>query len=198
MANSQLTVFQWDDALLISDVRGLAIKSPVTFDLAAGPLRVGNIWWGTEGYVVAPSYTSGVAFDYDGKQLGAWSGGSYQNHFANFVKAIKSRRHEDLHLDIEDGHLSSALAHLGNVSWALGKPVDQGARPTLADDNKQVQETLASFDAHLAENDVDYSITPLALGRFLRIDPETETSDDPEANRLFSREYRKGFELPTI
>jgi len=198
VANSQLTVFQWDDALLISDVRGLAIKSPVTFDLAAGPLRVGNIWWGTEGYVVAPSYTSGVAFDYDGKQLGAWSGGSYQNHFANFVKAIKSRRHEDLHLDIEDGHLSSALAHLGNVSWALGKPVDQGARPTLADDNKQVQETLASFDAHLAENDVDYSITPLALGRFLRIDPETETSDDPEANRLFSREYRKGFELPTI
>ena len=198
VANSQLTVFQWDDALLISDVRGLAIKSPVTFDLAAGPLRVGNIWWGTDGYVVAPSYTSGVAFDYDGKQLGAWSGGSYQNHFANFVKAIKSRRHEDLHLDIEDGHLSSALAHLGNVSWALGKPVDQGARPTLADDNKQVQETLASFDAHLAENDVDYSITPLALGRFLRIDPETETSDDPEANRLFSREYRKGFELPTI
>ncbi|NDH36078.1 MAG: hypothetical protein EBX67_11565 [Betaproteobacteria bacterium] len=27
---------------------------------------------------------------------------------------MKSRRHQDLHLDIEDGHLSSAIAHLGN------------------------------------------------------------------------------------
>jgi hypothetical protein len=198
VANSQLTVFQWDDALLISDVRGLEIKTPVTFGLAVEPLRVGNIWWGTEGYVVAPSYTSGAAFDYEGKQLGAWSGGSYQNHFANFVKAIKSRRHEDLHLDIEDGHLSSALAHLGNVSWALGEPVEPGTPPRLAADNQQVRETLASFDAHLAENDVDFSVTPLSLGRLLTIDPETERSNDAEANRLFTREYRKGFELPLV
>ena len=198
VANSQLTVFQWDDALLISDVRGLEIKTPVTFGLAVEPLRVGNIWWGTEGYVVAPSYSSGAAFDYEGKQLGAWSGGSYQNHFANFVKAIKSRRHEDLHLDIEDGHLSRALAHLGNVSWALGEPVEPGTPPGLAADNQQVRETLASFDAHLVENDVDFSVTPLSLGRLLTIDPETERSNDAEANRLFTREYRKGFELPLV
>ncbi|MFM1903053.1 MAG: hypothetical protein RLZZ440_953 [Planctomycetota bacterium] len=198
VANSQLTIFQWDDCLLISDVRGLEIKTPVTFDLAAEPLRVGNIWWGTEGYVVAPNYTSGAAFDYDGKQLGAWSGGSYQQHFANFVKAIKSRRHEDLHLDIEDGHLSSALAHLGNVSWALGKPVEPGARPPLAADEQHVRQTLASFTAHLAENEVDFDVTPLSLGRLLKIDPTTERSDDPQANRLFSRDYRKGFELPRV
>ncbi len=198
VANSQLTIFQWDDCLLISDVRGLDIKTPVTFDLAVGPLRVGNIWWGTEGYVVAPNYTSGAAFDYDGKQLGAWSGGSYQLHFANFVKAIKSRRHQDLHLDIEDGHLSSALAHLGNVSWSLGKPVEPGTPPTLAADEKHVRETLASFTAHLAENEVDFDVTPLSLGRLLTIDPVTERSDDPQANRLFSRDYRKGFELPRV
>jgi predicted dehydrogenase len=198
VANSQVTIFQWDDALLISDVRGLEIKTPVTFGLAAGPIRVGNIWWGTEGYVVAPNYSSGVAFDYEGKQLGAWSGGSYQDHFANFVKAVKSRRHEDLHLDIEDGHLSSALAHLGNVSWALGTPVEPGTPPTIAVDDVRVRETLASFHAHLAENDIDYSATPFSLGRLLTIDPETEKSDDPEANRLFSREYRTGFELPRV
>jgi hypothetical protein len=147
---------------------------------------------------VAPNYTSGAAFDYDGKQLGAWSGGSYQLHFANFVKAIKSRRHQDLHLDIEDGHLSSALAHLGNVSWSLGKPVEPGTPPTLAADEKHVRETLASFTAHLAENEVDFDVTPLSLGRLLTIDPVTERSDDPQANRLFSRDYRKGFELPRV
>ncbi|MEX0688983.1 MAG: Gfo/Idh/MocA family oxidoreductase [Pirellulales bacterium] len=196
MANSQVTIYQWDDAMLISDVRGLEIKTPVDFDLAAGPLGVANIWWGSEGYVVAPSYTAGVAFDYDGHVLGKWSGGSDQNHYDNFIKAVKSRRREDLHLDIEDGHLSSALAHLGNVSWTLGRPVEPGTRPSLAADDPRVKETLESFEAHLAENAVDFTQTKLALGRTLTIDPAIEKSDDPEANRLFTRDYRTGYELP--
>jgi len=33
-------------------------------------------------------------------------------------------------------------------------------------------------------------------GKKLRFDPETETFDDPEANRYLGREHRKGFELP--
>jgi hypothetical protein len=196
VANSQVTIFQWDDALLVSDVRGLEIKTPVDFGLKAGPLRVANIWWGTDGYVVAPNYTSGVAFDYDGKELGKWSGGSDQLHYDNFINAVQSRRHEDLHLDIEDGHLSSALAHVGNVSWTLGEPVEPGTRPSLAAADPRVKATLESFEAHLAENGVDFEQTPLRLGRTLTIDPETETSADAEANRLFTREYRKGYELP--
>jgi predicted dehydrogenase len=196
MANSQVTIFQWDDATLISDVRGLEIKTPETFGLAAGRLGVANIWWGTEGYVVAPNYTSGVAFDYDGKELGKWSGGSDQSHYDNFVKAVKSRRHEDLHLDIEDGHLSSALAHLGNVSWTLGEAVEPGTRPSLAADDPRVRQTLESFEAHLEANGVNFSETKLTLGRVLTIDPKTEQAADPEANRLFTRDYRKGYELP--
>jgi hypothetical protein len=198
VANSQVTIYQWDDATLVSDVRGLEIKTPVDFGLAAGPVRVANIWWGTDGYVVAPNYTSGVAFDYDDQELGKWSGGSDQDHYDNFVKAVQSRRPEHLHLDIEDGHLSSALAHLGNVSWALGEVVEPGTRPSLMADDPRVKQTLASFEAHLAENGVDFSQTPLKLGRTLTIDPVSERSDDAEANRLFTREYRKGYELPRV
>ncbi|MCA9222499.1 MAG: gfo/Idh/MocA family oxidoreductase, partial [Planctomycetales bacterium] len=199
VANSQVTIYKWDDALLISDVRGLPIKTPVTFGLKYGELKgAANIWYGTEGYVVGPNYTSGVAFDYDGNQLGKWSGGDYQAHFANFVKAIRSRNHKDLHLDIEDGHLSSALAHLGNVSWHLGKSVPLGTRPSLMADEKHVAATLESFEAHLKENNVDLSETKYSLGRALTIDPATERSTDEEANRLFTREYRRGFELPEL
>ncbi len=199
VANSQVTVYQWDDASLISDVRGLPIKTPVTFGLHSGGFNgAANIWFGTEGYAVGPNYTSGIAFDYDGKELGKWSGGEYQAHFANFVKAIRSRNHKDLHLDIEDGHLSSALAHLGNVSLRTGSVVSAGTRPNGFGDNKHVTQTLDSFEAHLAENNVDYAATKYILGRELTIDPQTELSSDPEANRLFTREYRKGFELPEV
>ena len=198
VANSQITLYQWDDALLISDVRGLDVKTSLELFPQTKPLRIANIWWGTDGFVVAPSYAAGAAFTYDGEELGTWSGGSEKAHFANFVTAVKSRRHEDLHLDIEDGHLSSALAHLGNVSWALGKPVEPGTRPTLAADDKRVSGTFDSFEAHLRENEVDFAKTPLKLGRELVVDPVTERSNDPEANRLFTREYRKGYELPRV
>ena len=194
--NSLVTIFQWDDAVIVSDVRGLPMKADVARAAEAVPLRVGNIWWGRDGYVVAPNYSSAVAFDYDGHELASWQGGLYQQHFANFVKAVKSRRHEDLHLDIADGHLSSALSHLGSVSFALGGTTTAGARPTLAADEPRVAATLAGFEAHLRENAVDFGATPLRLGRELTIDPATERASDPEANALFTREYRKGYELP--
>jgi hypothetical protein len=45
---------------------------------------------------------------------------------------------------------------------------------------------------------VDVSKTKLTLGRELVIDPATEKSTDGEANRLFTRDYRKGYELPRV
>ena len=200
VANSQVTIFQWDDAILVSDVRGLPIKTPVTLGLkTANPLEKATaVIYGTEGFVVCPNYTSAVAFDYDGHELGKWSGGSDDQHYANFVAAVKSRRHQDLHLDIEDGHLSSALAHLGNVSWALGQPVPLEARPTLAADDPRVKASLDTFQGYLKDNAVDVSKTRLMLGRELAIDPTTEKSSDAEANRLFTRDYRKGYELPRV
>lgn len=200
VANSQVSIFQWDDgAQLISDVRGLPIKTPVTFGLKGGPFNGAcNIWFGTDGYAVGPNYTSGVAFDYKGNQLGKWSGGDYQAHFVNFVKAIKSRDYKDLHLDIEQGHLSSALAHLGNVSYRLGKVVPAGTKPSKFAESKHVAQTMESFEAHLKEHNVDFNATKFYMGEELTIDPKTELSTNEAANKLFTREYRKGFELPRV
>jgi hypothetical protein len=199
VANSQVTIYQWDDALLISDVRGLDIKTKITFGLKGGPFDGAlNIWYGTTGYAIGPNYTSGIAFDYDGNELGRWNGGNYQAHFANFLKAVKSRDYKDLHLDIEDGHLSSALAHLGNVSYRLGKAVPGGTRPSLLAEDKHVVETMSTFEDHLKENGVDFDATKFYLGQELSIDPVTELSTSDEANRLFTREYRAGFVLPEV
>ena len=50
----------------------------------------------------------------------------------------------------------------------------------------------------LFRSEIDFAATRLKLGRTLSIDPRTERSTDPEANALFGREYRKGFELPRV
>ena len=43
------------------------------------------------------------------------------DHYANFVKAVKARDHKLLNADIEEGHLSSAYCHLGNIAYRLGR-----------------------------------------------------------------------------
>ncbi len=200
VANMQVTIYQWDDAVLVSDVRGLPVKTPVTYGLPGKHSLKGAaaVLYGTEGFVVCPNYHAAAAFDYDGHEIAKWDAGSYQQHFANFVKAVKSRRREDLHLDIEEGHLSSALAHLGNVSWALGRPAALDARPTLAASDPHVRASLDTFLTTLQENAVDVAATKFLLGRELVLDPATERSSDAEANALFGREYRRGYELPRV
>jgi hypothetical protein len=114
------------------------------------------------------------------------------------VAAVRSRDHRDLHLDIEDGHLSSPLAHLGNVSWRLGDTVDLAARPRLGAGDPHVEVSLETFADYVRENDVDLALTKLTLGRELVIDPRTEFTIDDAANALFTRDYRAGFELPRV
>src|SRR5262249_5992113 len=134
-ANTQVCFFDWDDGTrLIFEVRGLKSDEYYKNALPGRGKRpaqnhVGNIWYGTDGYVVSINYQSGTAFDKDGKQVAHFEGGDYAAHFANFVKAVRSRRHEDLNADIEQGHLSSALCHLGNISYRLGTPQVLNGKP---------------------------------------------------------------------
>ena len=43
------------------------------------------------------------------------------SHFQNFIDCVRSRRREDLHCDVEDGHLSTSLCHLANISFRTGR-----------------------------------------------------------------------------
>src|SRR2546430_11427994 len=42
------------------------------------------------------------------------------NIFANFIACVRSRKPEDLVAPLIEGHYSSALCHLGNISYRLG------------------------------------------------------------------------------
>jgi hypothetical protein len=50
------------------------------------------------------------------------------------------------------------------------------------------------MEAHLANNNVDLHQAPLTLGAVLNMNPQTERfTNNDQANRLLTREYRKGF-----
>ncbi|MFP4056216.1 MAG: Gfo/Idh/MocA family protein [Candidatus Brocadiia bacterium] len=119
------------------------------------------------------------------------------NIFANFIACVRSRKSEDLDGHILEGHYSSALCHLGNVSYRLGKEVAFDKKAKSLGDDKQIVETWEWFRDTLKDNGLKLQETTYRLGRRLQLDPETEQAvDDEEANRLLTRPYRAPFVVP--
>jgi len=187
-ANTQICVFDYGDCELIFEVRGL----PTGNLLGA---KIGNIWYGTDGYMVCTSYREATAFTPKGEVIRKFQGG--EDHYANFIKAVRSRRVEDLNADILEGHLSSALCHLGNISYRLGEEQPFGQTPQAFAKDKDAGETFERMEQHLKDNKIDLSTVKCRIGRKLAVDPAKEIFlGDREANALLTREYRKGFEVP--
>ena len=64
-------------------------------------------------------------------------------------------------------------------------------------DNKAAYETFGLMLEHLKDNGIKLDSTTYHLGRRLVLDPEKETVlNDPEANRLLTREYRTPYVVP--
>lgn len=190
-ANTQVVVHDYGDQTLVFEVRGLETK-----DYKGA--KVGVIYECEEGYLVMASYSGGAAFDKDGKKIKTFRGGG--NHFENFLQAVRSRKHEDLNADILDGHLSSALCHLGNISLTLGQTATLEKSRDVAAGLMVHDDSAATFDrmiAHLKDNEVDLKQYPLTVGRHLKLDPIKETFvDDAEADLLLTRKYRAPFVVP--
>ena len=111
-ANTQISVHDYGDKTLVFEVRGLPTDS-------LKGAKVGVIFEGTQGYAVIGGSDGCAVFNPAGELIKAFK--TEDDHFGNFVKAVRSRRVEDLNADILEGHLSSALCHLGNISYRLGQ-----------------------------------------------------------------------------
>ncbi len=192
-ANTQVSVHDFGDKTLVFEVRGLNTE----------PLKgskVGVIFEGTQGYAVMGNYEGGAVFDPAGNMVKTFNQGG--DHFDNFIQAVRSRKVEDLHADILEGHLSSALCHLGNVSYRLGESVSFDDAQKRLENVRQKDECLETFERvkhHMADNHVDLQQAHVQFGAVLKVDGQGETFSGPmsdKANPLLTREYRKGFEVP--
>lgn len=187
--NTVISFFDYGDKQLIFEVRGLPTEGEKG-------VRIGDIIYGSEGYVVfSNDYNKAAAFDNDGRETRKFSGGG--NHFRNFLDAVRSRRMTDLNAPVREGHLSSALCHLGNISYRLGEQAPFSDKTKRFGDNKEAYETFARFESHLAANAVPLDQTKYQVGRSLKINARREDfGSDRAANALLTREYRAPFIVP--
>jgi hypothetical protein len=192
-ANTQVVILPYGDRSVVFEVRGL--KTPNYRDA-----NVGNIVEGEHGYVVFPTYTSSTAFDTTGRPIRTFNGGGDSLHYGNFIAAVRSRRRQDLRADCSEGHPSSALCHLGNISYQLGEKVTPEAATTRLQALKVSDKVLETFDRtrkHLVDNNVDLATSKLTMGAWLTIDPKTERfTNNDKANAMLTRAYRAPYVVP--
>jgi predicted dehydrogenase len=102
---------------------------------------VGTIFFGTEGYLIFPDYSSYYTFLGPSGEPGpskAAEGHPMVDlpHFQNWIAAVRSRQHSDLTADIEEGRKSTAVCLLARTSYQVGRPLrfDPDSETVVDDD----------------------------------------------------------------
>ena len=188
--NTQLTIIDFGGPKLFFEDRGLVDRHTA---------KVANEFYTDEGVIKnGRFFPKGKS---EGEPLPNTDfGDGTQRHFANFVDCVRSRKRENLHAEILEGHRSAMLCHLGNISYQLGtdasfnKPIAAFGNDAAADD------AWASMKQHLVEAaGVKLDTAQYRLGRKLAFDAQAEQFiGDDEANRLLTRPYRARYVLPEI
>ena len=198
--NTQFAIHNYGDVMMIMEVRGLPSK-PASPKMDS--YKTQSIGWIIEcegGYL---AHTT--AYDKDGKVIKKFTGGGIPekqmqaDHFSNFIDAVRSRKVSDLHADIEEGHLSTALCHTPNISYRLGRKADPDAIKAALKSDPAAMDTFERFKEHLAVNEVNLSMDQAVLGMPLKMDPKTEQFiDNAEANAMLKRTYRAPYVMPEM
>ncbi|MCR4413278.1 MAG: Gfo/Idh/MocA family oxidoreductase [Thermoguttaceae bacterium] len=138
----------------------------------------------------------GKAYDTKGKKV-ADIHGPGEDHFVNYVRALRSGKREDLAADVLVGHLSTRITHVGNLSYRVGAPAP------VAEARKRIEGTgefVAMYDRlleHLKAHEVDPNTA--ILGQWLECDTANECiKGHAKANELVRGTYRAPYVVPDL
>ena len=148
-ANTQMSIYEYADGKQLHfEVRGLYTAGEDQLDV-----KIGNLFYGTDGWMEirgsrfntylgrkgepGPSSESETVAENKGSSLGYLAAPGGGGHYANFIAALRSGKKEDLSCDIYEGHMSSVLPHLGNISYRLKRELYfDGAKEKFFDDKE--------------------------------------------------------------
>ncbi len=110
--------------LLTFEVRHWATNYEDNIHRGNEPGSVGNIFYGTKGYLCIEWYQKYWTTFIDPKTKARTDGPAREeagNNWANFVEAVRANDPAKRNAPIEEGAKSATLMHLGNISYRLGR-----------------------------------------------------------------------------
>jgi predicted dehydrogenase len=221
--NTQVVIHDYPTAPLIFEVRGLPSKAGGATVASSGDedaaekkgaskkggslmdkyrgVSVGNVIDCEGGSVVTTEYFTATAYDKAGKVVKEFKG--TDRHMQNFIDVVRSRKMANQYGPVLEGHLSSALCHLGNISHILGKSAVPNVLAERIKGNAPLAEACGRMSEHLALNGVDLTKTPLTLGMPLTLAKNNNGESfagefAKEATPLLTRQYRAPYVVRAI
>lgn len=193
--NQMVSVFDYGDTLLLFETRGLVANKQIPEIDKNYPNKVTNELYFEAGVIKDNKFFPNgksegeplVSVDYQAPEGG---------HFANFIQCVRNRKWQELSADILEGHYSSALCHLGNISYRLAKerPFE---KPKDFSHNAVVGDSIMTVLANTKAIGVDPEKATLWVGPKLQFDPPREKFvNHPEADKFLTRNYRAPFVVP--
>jgi len=199
--NTQLTLLDYKAPIVIENRNLGNRKDSRNLDHIRG-VREGIIL-ACEGGYFAGLRAGGWVYDNDGKKIKQFVGGGGGEHMANFIEAVRKRDASILKAPIEEGHISSACCHLGNISYRLGSPTTPDRIKARIKSSDLAGEVFNSIAKHLEANEVDLSKNPATLGPLMTVDTANEeiigldgSGTLAAAKKLVRGSYRAPFIVP--
>lgn len=197
--NTHIAILDYAAAPVIIEIRNLPTATGQRMMDHLRGVRVGNIFQCEHGYF-AGGRGGGWTYDNDGNKLKQFAGDGGGTHQANFIAAMRSRKPGDLRSEILEGHVSSLLCHVANISYRVGT----GALPEQMHEeifsHAQARDTLERYCEHVLRNGVNLQQQPTTWGPWLQFDAHKEKffgNFSSAANRFLTRKrYRKPFVVP--
>jgi len=144
--NVHSTIFEYADGKILE----FGTRGGYTND--EGTQRIGNLFYGTKGWVwidgdgrrwqsyLGRKDEKGPGADVPKEKSGSGSDplvltSTEYPHYQNFIDAIRANDPKMLNCDVLEGHLSSALPHLANISYRVGRALSfDGKTETVVGD----------------------------------------------------------------
>jgi predicted dehydrogenase len=129
--------FLWDDCKEVPEIQTSIYHYPKEKKIIQFEVRnwctnledgagVGNIFYGEKGYLVVKNYGTYESYLGEKREKGPARSedGELTLHFQNWFDAIRSRDMSIQNGPVQTAHLASSLAHLGNISYRLGRQLE--------------------------------------------------------------------------
>jgi predicted dehydrogenase len=114
--DTMVVTWEYDDLLYVFEQRDFT-----PYRMQGHRLDNDNIVYGENGYMMIDRDGYRVFFKSEQGPEFHQTWQDTPNHYQNFIDCIKNRKAENLLADIEEGHYSSLLCHLGNISYRTGR-----------------------------------------------------------------------------
>lgn len=196
--NTHVVYYDYEDIPFIVEIRNLARSKAENYDDNFKGHKVGIQIKGSEGYYIGYN-SGGWIYNNNGRRIKQFPGDGGRSHQKNFIDAVRSRKSEDLRVNIRAGHLSAGLCHIGNISHRIASPADALKIRETVEGFPMFHRTMDAFHEHLLVNQADVLKDKRLLGPWLTYDNVSRSftgEHSEKANAFLKDEYRSEFAVP--